>query len=140
MTFNPALIKSSYAAVEPHGTAVTQYFYAHLFAHHPGVRPLFAQHLEEQEDRLWNAIGALVANLEDTDTVVRILQGLGARHAGYGALPGHFPAVGASLIAALRHFAGEAWTVDVEASWAALYETVTAVMTDAMTAPEAKAS
>ncbi|WP_052868199.1 globin domain-containing protein [Streptomyces niger] len=132
MTFDLTLIKSSYAAVEPHGTAVTKYFYEHLFTHHPEVRPLFARHLEEQEDRLWNAIGGLVANLEDTDTVVRILQGLGARHAGYGARPEHFPAVGASLLAALAHFAGDAWTPDIEASWAALYDTVTAVMTDAM--------
>ncbi|POX43097.1 globin [Streptomyces sp. Ru73] len=132
MTFDPALIKSSYAAVEPHGTAVTKYFYAHLFAHHPEVRPLFARHLEEQEDRLWNAIGALVANVEDTDTLVRILQGLGARHAGYGARPEHFPAVGASLVAALAHFAGDAWTPETEASWGAVHDTVTAVMTDVM--------
>ncbi|GAA0474045.1 hypothetical protein [Streptomyces olivaceiscleroticus] len=44
----------------------------------------------------------------------------------------NFPAVGAGLLAALAHFAGDAWTPDIEASWAALYDTVTAVMTDAM--------
>lgn len=110
MTVDPALIKSSYAVVVPHGTAVTEYFYEHLFTHHPEVRELFAEHLAEQQDRLWAALGALVTDLEDTGTVVRVLQGLGSRHAAYGARPEHFPAVGGSLIAALRHFAGDAWT------------------------------
>ncbi|MEW2289375.1 globin domain-containing protein [Streptomyces sp. NPDC047841] len=135
MTFHPALITSSFAVVEPHGTKVTKvtkYFYEHLFDNNPGVRALFARHMQEQEDRLWNVLGGLVANLEDTETVVRILRNLGARHVGYGALPEHFPAVGASLLATLRHFAGEAWTPETEESWTALYGVITATMSEAM--------
>ncbi|MGW6919103.1 globin domain-containing protein [Kitasatospora sp. NPDC054939] len=134
MTINPVLIKSSFAVVEPHGTAVTGYFYRHLFEHNPGVRGLFAAHLDEQQDRLWAALGALVTHLEDTDTLVGILQDLGRRHAGYGALAEHFPAVGASLIATLQHYAGEAWSPETEESWAAVYGVVTDVMGDALTA------
>jgi len=37
---------------------------------------------------------------------------------GYGALPEHFPAVGVSLLATLRHFAGDAWSPQAEAAWA----------------------
>ncbi|MER6979609.1 globin domain-containing protein [Streptomyces carpinensis] len=133
MTFDPALIAASFALVEPHGSKVTKYFYEHLFQNNPGVRGLFSQHMEEQEDRLWGALGGLVANLEDTEVVTRILRGLGARHVGYGALPEHFPAIGASLIAALEHFAGEAWTVEIERSWTALYGVVSATMSEAMT-------
>ncbi|MGW4383628.1 globin domain-containing protein [Kitasatospora sp. NPDC004531] len=133
MTIDSALIKSSFAAVEPHGSDVTAYFYAHLFEHNPGVRKLFAEHLDEQQDRLWAAISTLVDRLDDTETVVDVLQGLGRRHAGYGALPEHFPAVGASLIAALAHFAKDAWTPAAEASWTALYGVVTEVMGGALT-------
>ncbi|BAJ29540.1 MULTISPECIES: globin domain-containing protein [Kitasatospora] len=133
MTIDPTLIKSSFAAVEPHGSAVTAYFYTHLFEHNPDVRKLFAEHLNEQQDRLWAALGTLVNKLDDTDTVVNVLQGLGRRHAGYGALPEHFPAVGASLLAALAHFAGDAWTPETEASWTALYGVVTEVMSAALT-------
>ncbi|MFF3195814.1 globin domain-containing protein [Streptomyces misionensis] len=133
MTFNATLIAGSFAVVEPHGTKITKYFYEHLFDNNPGVRDLFARHMEDQEDRLWNALGGLVANLEDTEVVVRILRSLGARHVGYGALPEHFPAVGASLLATLRHFAGEAWTPQIEESWTALYGVITATMSEAMT-------
>ncbi|MFC9325194.1 globin domain-containing protein [Kitasatospora sp. NPDC057015] len=137
MTINPVLIKSSFAIVEPHGAAVTAYFYQHLFEHNPELRPLFAEHLDDQQNQLWAALGALVTHLEDTETLVGILTGLGTRHARYGALPEHFPAVGASLLASLRHFAGEeAWTPEVEASWTAVHGVVTATMSEAITAAQ----
>ncbi|WP_051845122.1 globin domain-containing protein [Streptomyces sp. NRRL S-813] len=137
MTFDPAPIAGSFAVVEPHGTKITHYFYEHLFANNPDVRGLFARHMEEQEDRLWNALGVLVANLQDTEMVIRMLRSLGARHVGYGALPEHFPAVGASLLATLKHFAGEAWTPEAEQSWTALYEVITSTMGEAMAAAAA---
>ncbi|AUG78375.1 hypothetical protein CFP65_3585 [Kitasatospora sp. MMS16-BH015] len=135
MTINPVLIKSSYGVVEPHGTEVTAWFYRHLFEHNPGVRSLFAAHLDEQQDRLWAAIGALVTHLEDPDALLPLLRGLGERHAAYGALPAHLPAVGASLLATLAHFAGPAWTPETERAWTAVYgvaaETIGAAMTPA---------
>ena len=135
MTINPVLVKSSFAAVEPHGAVVAEYFYRHLFEHNPGVRDLFAEHLTDQQDRLWAALGALVTHLEDTETLVGILRDLGRRHAAYGALPEHFPAVGASLLATLRHFAGEeTWTPEVEESWTAVYAVVADTMVQAMAA------
>jgi hemoglobin-like flavoprotein len=128
MTADLSLIRSSFAAVQPHDSQVTAYFYDHLFAHHPDVRPLFAAHLDEQRDRLWAALGALVANLENTDTLMGMLQNLGRRHAGYGVLAEHYPAVGASLIATLRHHAGDAWTPAVEESWTAVYGVISNTM------------
>ncbi|WP_405012487.1 globin family protein [Kitasatospora sp. NBC_01539] len=132
MSIDPLLVKSSFAAVEPHGTEVTAYFYRHLFEHHPAVRGLFAEHMDDQQDRLFAALGALVTHLEDTDTLVGILQDLGRRHAAYGALPEHFPAVGGSLLATLAHFAGDAWTPETEASWTAVYGVVTDTMGGAL--------
>lgn len=134
MSIDPILVKSSFAAVEPHGTEVTAWFYQHLFEHHPDVRVLFAEHLDDQQDRLFAALGALVEHLEDTDTLVGILTGLGRRHAGYGALPEHFPAVGVSLLATLRHFAGDAWSPQAEAAWAAVYGVVADTMGRALVA------
>ncbi|WP_344464694.1 globin family protein [Kitasatospora kazusensis] len=133
MTINPGLIKSSFALVEPYGPEAAAHFYRHLFEHHPDVRDLFAEHLDDQQDRLWSALGALVTHLEDTGTLLPFLRELGRRHAGYGALPAHFPAVGASLIATLRHYAGTAWTPETEASWLAVYGTVSSTMAEALT-------
>lgn len=137
MTLDTALIKHSFTAVEPNGTAVTGYFYDHLFQHNPGVRPLFAEHIGEQRDRLWAALGVLVAKLDDLDAVVNVLSGLGRRHVGYGALPEHYPAVGASLLATLEHFAGEAWTADVAAAWTELYGVIAETMIGAAEREEA---
>jgi hemoglobin-like flavoprotein len=128
MTADIALIRSSFKAVEPHGSQVTGYFYDHLFTNHPGVRPLFAPHIDEQRDRLWAALGALVANIEDTETLTTMLQNLGRRHVGYGALAEHYPAVGASLIATLKHYAGNGWTPEVEESWVAVYGVISETM------------
>ncbi|WUH94181.1 globin domain-containing protein [Streptomyces sp. NBC_00433] len=136
MTADLSLIRSSFTVVQPHGPQVTAYFYDHLFANNPGVRPLFAPHIDEQRDRLWAALGALVANLENTDTLTDMLQNLGRRHVGYGALPEHYPAVGASLIATLRHFAGDAWTPAVEESWTAVYGVISGTMIAAGDAAE----
>ncbi|MEU6231483.1 globin domain-containing protein [Kitasatospora sp. NPDC047058] len=136
MTIDPVLVKSSFAVVEPHGPAVAGYFYRHLFEHNPEVRGLFAEHLDEQQDRLWAALGALVTHLEDSGTLAGILTGLGERHAGYGALTDHFPAVGASLLATLAHFAGDAWTPETEASWTAVYGVVADTMGRSLTAAQ----
>jgi hemoglobin-like flavoprotein len=131
MTADLSLIRSSFAVVEPHGSQVTGYFYEHLFANNPEVRPLFAPHIDDQRDRLWAALGALVNNIENTETLVGMLQNLGRRHAGYGALPEHYPAVGASLIATLRHYAGDAWTPEIEESWVAVYGVISSTMISA---------
>ncbi|UWE09099.1 globin family protein [Actinacidiphila bryophytorum] len=128
MTADLSLIRSSFTAVQPHGTQVTEYFYEHLFANNPQVRPLFATHLDEQRDRLWAALGALVSNLENTEALTSMLQNLGRRHAGYGALAEHYPAVGASLIATLQHYAGDEWTPAVEESWTAVYGVISSTM------------
>ncbi|WP_371498139.1 globin domain-containing protein [Kitasatospora sp. NBC_00374] len=136
MTIDPAVIKSSFALVEPHGAEVAAYFYRNLFEHNPSLRGLFAAHLDEQQERLWAALGALVTHLEDVDTLVGLLQELGRRHAGYGARPEHFPAVGASLIATLAHFAGPAWTAETESSWAAVHEVITSTMGTALAAAD----
>jgi hemoglobin-like flavoprotein len=135
VTINPALIKNSYAVVEPFGTEVTAHFYRHLFEHNPGVRSLFGAHLDEQQDRLWAALGALVTHLEDTDTLLPLLHGLGQRHTAYGALPAHLPAVGASLLATLEHFAGPAWTPETAEAWTAVYGVIADTMGTAMAAP-----
>jgi hemoglobin-like flavoprotein len=113
MGLDTALTKASHAAVEPNGTLVIEHFYDHLFEHNPDVRLLFADHPDEQQDRLWAALGVLVSNIDDLDTAVPIPQGFSSRHVGCGAFAEHCPAVGASLLAALEHFAGETRTPDI---------------------------
>jgi hemoglobin-like flavoprotein len=44
---------------------------------------------------------------------------------------GHYPEVGASLIATLRYFSGPSWTPELEKDWVAAYGVVAEVMVKA---------
>nr|BFF25346.1 hypothetical protein GCM10025732_33110 [Glycomyces mayteni] len=84
-----------------------------------------------QRDKLVNALGAVVSNVDTIDAVVPTLQALGRDHRKFGALRGHYPAVGEALLATLEHFSGAHWTPAIAADWAAAYELVAATMADA---------
>lgn len=131
MTADLSLIRSSFKVVEPHGSQVTGYFYEHLFANNPAVRPLFAPHLDEQRDRLWAALGALVNNIDNTETLVGMLQNLGRRHAGYGVQDSHYDTVGAALLWTLEAGLGRQFTPEVKEAWATVYGLLATTMKDA---------
>ena len=52
-----------------------------------------------QRDRLFEALGEVVARVDDLDSLVPILQQLGRDHRKFGTVYAHYPAVGASLLA-----------------------------------------
>lgn len=138
MPFDPAVIRASFAVVERRADHMAKYFYAHLFTHNPGVRDFFPEQMEEQRDRLFAALTQLVLRLESPEQLTGYLRTLGRDHRKFQAAPEHYPAVGASLIAALRHFSGHSWTPEIEDSWAAAYGVITEVMTGAAAEAEAE--
>ncbi|MFF4650360.1 globin domain-containing protein [Streptomyces sp. NPDC001380] len=131
MAFDPAVLRDSFAVVERRADHVAKYFYAHLFTHNPGVRALFPEDMGEQRDRLFGALTHLVLRLEDPGRLTAYLGALGRDHRKFEALEEHYPAVGASLVAALRHFSGHSWTAEVEKAWCEAYAVISQAMTDA---------
>ncbi|MFI6444969.1 globin domain-containing protein [Kitasatospora sp. NPDC050543] len=131
MPFDPAVIRASFAVVERRADHLAKYFYAHLFTHNPDVRELFPAEMAEQRDRLFAALTQLVLRLESPGELTGYLRALGRDHRKFGAAPEHYPAVGASLIAALRHFSGHSWTPEIEKAWTEAYTVITQVMTAA---------
>ncbi|AXI78738.1 globin domain-containing protein [Peterkaempfera bronchialis] len=131
MAFDPAVLRDSFAVVERRADHVAKYFYAHLFTHNPGVRALFPDDMADQRDRLFAALTQLVLRLENPEQLTAYLGALGRDHRKFEALEGHYPAVGASLIAALRHFSGSAWTPEVEKTWSEAYSVISQAMIDA---------
>jgi NAD(P)H-flavin reductase len=91
---------------------------------------MFPVSMAHQRDRLFAALGEVVSRVDDLDSLVPILQQLGRDHRKFGALPAHYPAVGASLLATLEHF-DEDWNDHLAQTWAAAYEVVATVMIDA---------
>ncbi|MEV8095818.1 globin domain-containing protein [Kitasatospora sp. NPDC085879] len=131
MAFDPAVLRAGLAVVERRADQLTAYFYAHLFAHNPGVRALFPERMEEQRDRLLAAITHLVQRLDEPERLAGYLTALGRDHRKFGARPEHYPAVGASLLATLRRFAGAAWTEEQEKAWTEAWTVISQAMIDA---------
>ena len=128
---NTELIKANFALVERRADHLSNFFYKHLFHHNPGVRHLFPDRMEEQQDRLFAALTMIAMSVDDLDTLVPYLQSLGFDHRKFDALAEHYAAVGASLIATLKHFSKQSWSAEIEAQWAAAYGVATTVMTQA---------
>jgi NAD(P)H-flavin reductase len=88
---------------------------------------MFPVSMATQRDRLFAALGEVMARVDDLDALVPLLQQLGRDHRKFGALPAHYPAVGASLLATLEHFDAE-WDEALAASWAEAYGVIAEVM------------
>lgn len=131
----PAM-RASFARAGAHGDQVPLWFYAHLFLTHPETREMFPVSMATQRDRLFAALGEVMARVDDLDALVPILQQLGRDHRKFGALAAHYPAVGASLLATLEHF-DDQWDDAVAASWAEAYGVIADVMIGAADAAAA---
>ena len=104
----PAM-RANFAKAAATGDEAPLYFYSHLFLSHPETRALFPVSMAHQRDRLFAALGDVVARVDDLEALVPILQQLGRDHRKFGTVAAHYPAVGASLLATLEHFDDE-WT------------------------------
>ncbi|MGY1845386.1 globin domain-containing protein [Modestobacter sp. SYSU DS0875] len=125
----PAM-RASFAKAAAHGDEVPLWFYSHLFLTHPETREMFPVSMAHQRDRLFAALGEVVARVDDLDSLVPILQQLGRDHRKFGAVAAHYPAVGASLLATLEHFDDE-WDDALAADWTAAYQLIAQVMLEA---------
>lgn len=124
-------LKQNFADVAQHGDAVALFFYSDLFVRNPQLRDMFPIGMTQQRDRLLSALGRIVSDVDNLPDVVPFVQQLGTDHRKYGVIAEHFPEVGASLVATLRYFSGEAWTHELEADWTAAYELLADVMVKA---------
>jgi NAD(P)H-flavin reductase/hemoglobin-like flavoprotein len=129
-------LRESFAQVAVHGDELPLFFYSDLFLKHPEVRDMFPVSMTAQRSHLVDALVKIVAQVDSVDDLTVFLQGLGRDHRKFGAVAEHYDAVGASLLATLRHFSGPAWTPELAADWKAAYELIGSVMTTAASADE----
>jgi NAD(P)H-flavin reductase/hemoglobin-like flavoprotein len=122
----PAM-RANFAKAAATGDEAPLYFYSHLFLSHPETRQMFPVSMAHQRDRLFSALGDVIARVDDLDALVPILQQLGRDHRKFGTLAAHYPAVGASLLATLEHF-DDAWTPELAKDWTEAYTLVAEVM------------
>ena len=132
MDLDTAALKANFASVASHGPDdVALHFYSYLFLKYPETREMFPPGMTRQRDRLLNALGRIVTNVDKIPELVPYLADLGRDHRKFGTLTGHYPAVGEALIATLRHFSGTAWTDKLQNDWTTAYGIVAGAMAGA---------
>ncbi|MBP2475747.1 NAD(P)H-flavin reductase/hemoglobin-like flavoprotein [Crossiella equi] len=130
------LIRESFAVVEPRSEEVAQFFYGMLFSLAPQTRELFPANMEVQRSRLLRALVHVVQMVDRPDDLVPFLKQLGRDHRKFGVVSAHYEAVGTALLAAIKRFAGDAWTPAVERAWAEAYTIMAQTMLEAAAADD----
>ena len=85
-------------------------------------------------------IGAAVNLLDQPDTLVPVLQKLGARHRSYGVVDAHYATVGGALILTLEQGLGEVFTPETRSAWTEMYSLVSRTMIEAANEAQAVAA
>lgn len=131
-----ALVQESFAKVLPIADPAAAMFYNRLFETAPELKALFKGDMQQQGKRLMSMIGVAVGKLDDLPGLAPALQGLGRRHAGYGAKPENYATVGGALLWTLEQGLGAAFTDEVKQAWTTVY----GVLADAMMSAAASSS
>jgi NAD(P)H-flavin reductase len=126
-----AALKASWATVAQQGDRAAEFFYAALFTLDPSLRAMFPAAMGGQRDKLLAALGYIVSNVDDGDTLVAFVKQLGADHRRFEVKPEHYPIVGQALLHTLAKGLRELWTEQLAADWAAAYGIVSSVMLEA---------
>ena len=108
--------------------AAANAFYTKLFEQAASVRPLFPEDMYAQSRKLIDSLFFVIEHAENLDDVSGPIRELGARHAGYGAVPDHYPVVQEVLICTLRDMMSDDWTMDHAAAWNKVLDFVVARM------------
>lgn len=124
-------LRWSWDLVAQYGDQVPLHFYSQLFLARPDLRPLFPVSMAAQRDRLVSALGSVVSQVDQLDSLVPMLQQLGRDHRKFEVVPDYYAAVGDALVATLGHFAGDNWSAGLAEEWGAAYLTIARVMIDA---------
>ncbi|HEY0641096.1 MAG TPA: globin domain-containing protein [Pseudonocardiaceae bacterium] len=135
-----ALIRDSFAVVEPRADEAARFFYAMLFSLAPATRELFPVNMEAQRSRLLRALVHVVQMVDRPDELVPFLRQLGRDHRKFGVVARHYEAVGTALIGTLARYAGDAWTPPAERAWTDAYTLVSRTMLESAESDQGPAS
>jgi hemoglobin-like flavoprotein/uncharacterized protein YjbI with pentapeptide repeats len=129
MSLNVELLEQSFDKVKPRANEFAASFYENLFKAHPEVKPLFAHtDMGNQEKKLLNSLVLVVENLRNPEALGPVLNALGGRHVGYGAIPKYYGPVGEALLLTFEQYLLEDWTPEVKKAWLDAYKAITSLM------------
>ncbi|MBV1859034.1 MAG: flavohemoprotein [Nannocystaceae bacterium] len=103
-------------------------FYGFLFDRYPEVKPLFGRNSrEEQAKMLTEAVGMLVANMDDPEFVRTTMLSVGQKHVDYGVEDHMYAWVGECLVATLAQVSADAWTAELETAWTEVLTAISSI-------------
>jgi hemoglobin-like flavoprotein len=123
-----ALVKTSWAQVQPISEQAAALFYGRLFEVYPEVKPLFKGDMTEQGRKLMTMIATAVNALDRLEPMVPAIKALGARHAGYGVETADYDKVADALLWTLDQGLGDAFTPEVADAWTQAYTALASTM------------
>ncbi|MBO4207931.1 globin domain-containing protein [Micromonospora echinofusca] len=118
------LLKESWILVEGDRDRLASYFYARLFLLDPELRQLFPAQMNEQRDRLLEAIITSIHTVGDPERFGEFLRDLGRDHRKYHVAPEHYHTMGIALLDALRTAAGGQWNLEYDQAWRDAYAAI----------------
>ena len=98
------LVIESFQAMREDAGPLSLLFYGRLFELDPGLRPMFHGDIARQGLKLMEMLAAVVANLNQFESLTSTLYAMGQRHVAYGVLPRHYQVVEDALIWALGQY------------------------------------
>lgn len=122
------LIRHSAKRLAVANVAATNAFYSNLFAHAPGVRPLFPDDMFGQSEKLWQSIVMVVESADNLNEIEKALRDLGAKHVRYGADAAHYDVVTDVLLETISAVMADEWSDDHYIAWKEALDAVCAVM------------
>jgi nitric oxide dioxygenase len=128
---NIELLEASFQLLAPQADRLAERFYEKLFDVAPSVRGLFPDDIAGQRKALIASIGAIVSSLRSPDSLGEYLGALGLRHAGYGAVEGHYDVVGQVLLETMAELAGDLWNDELQSAWTTAYGAIKGLMLEA---------
>ena len=118
------LLKESWSHVEDRADDLANHFYARVFLADPSLRELFPVPMMEQRSRLVHSLVSIIQMVDDPEALDEYLGNLGRAHRRFHVEPQHYGVVGQALIASLREYAGERWSIEYDQAWRDAYDTM----------------
>ncbi len=123
-----AILRDSMVRLIPACEDVSDNFYRKLFESHPQLRPLFAEDMEPQKEKLILMLATAIDLLGDREGFEEACAEHGRRHVKYGALPAHYPIVAQLTLSEIGAAANPPLNEDEQEAWTLLLDLVVSHM------------
>lgn len=127
------LVQDHVNTLAARGDELVTLFYENLFTAQPELQKLFdSSAMPLMRQQVFHGLTLAVQGLRQPEAIGAMLRKMGARHLGYGVIPGDLDGFSSTMLITLAEFDPHVWNDQLEASWSAALGTVIALMQDGM--------